>query len=335
MRAIQFDTHGGPDVLRLVDLAQPEPGPGEILIAVQSASVNWSDTMRRRNDPYPFPTPLPFVPGGEVAGTVAALGEGVEGPPVGTPVFALVGGDGSGGYAEHAVASAPMVVPRPDHVPADEAAAIMIAGGTAMLLLRQAAALEPGQSVLIEGAGGGVGTAAIQIAKALGAGTVIGAAGSPDRRQAALDVGADHVVDYSIDGWADEVRELTDGAGVDIALETVGGPALRDAFSSLAPFGRMVVYGYASGTPGALTAEDQFRLYYQPVVNQSVIGFNVGLWFGLRPEASVAALTGLIGMVADGRVKVRIGERLPLGDAARAHELLESRGTVGKIVLHP
>lgn len=334
MRAVQLEQFGGPEVLRVVDLPVPLPGPGQILIEVEAAAVNWSDTMRRSNRSYPFPTPLPFVPGGEVAGTVAALGDGVDGPPVGTPVFALVGEDGRGGYAEYAIAQAAFVIPRPGGVDAAAAASIMVAGGTAMVMLRHAARLAPGESVLIEGAAGGVGTYAVQIAKAIGAGTVIAAAGSADRRAAAAGLGADLVVDQSSMEWPGTVRRVVPG-GVDAVLQCSGAPTMADAFSVLGPFGRMIVYGYASGEPGALGAADQHQLFYEPVLNQTVAGFNIGLWFGLRPDLAVPALVELIGLVASGRVVPQIGAVLPLADAALAHELLERREVVGKIVLTP
>lgn len=334
MKAVQIDTYGGPEVLRFRDVPDPVAGPGQILIEVESAAVNWSDTMRRRNDPYPFPSPLPFIPGGEVAGTVATLGDGVVGPPVGTPVFALVGGDGSTGYAQYTVADAAMVIPRPDGVGVDEAAAIMIAGGTAMLVLREVGRMQSGDAVLVEAAGGGVGTYAVQIAKALGAGTIIGGASTPRRRDLALAVGADHVVDYTASGWIDEVRSHS-RHGADLVLETVGGPTLNEAFTTLAPFGRMVVYGFAGGTPGALTPCEQHTLFYEPVLNQTVTGFNIGLYFGLRPEVAVSALTDVIGMVASGRIHVQIGDVLPLADAEHAHRLLENRQAAGKIILKP
>jgi NADPH:quinone reductase-like Zn-dependent oxidoreductase len=334
MKAVQIDVHGAPEVLQFRDVPEPVAGPGQIVIKVESAAVNWSDTMRRRNDPYPFPTTLPFIPGGEVAGVVESLGDGVEGPAVGTPVFALVGGDGSTGYAQYAVADAATVIPRPLHVSADEAAAILVAGGTAMLMLRDVARLRSGESVLVTGAGGGVGSYAVQIARVLGAGTVVGAAGTSARRDVALSLGADHVVDYGTPGWNDEVRGLS-GSGIDIALDGVGGPTTGEISSTLAPFGRMVVYGYASGTFGSLGAEEQTALFYQPVLNQLVTGFNIGLWFGLRPEQAGAALGELIGHVASGAVKVQLGEILPLAEARQAHRLLEARQVTGKVILKP
>lgn len=334
MKAVQIDAHGGPEVLMLRDVPEPTAGAGQIVIRVESAAVNWSDTMRRRNDPYPFPTALPFIPGGEVAGTVEALGEGVDGPPVGTPVFALVGGDGSTGYAQYTVADAQMVIPRPEHVGADEAAAILVAGGTAMVMLREVAGLQAAEAVLVGGAGGGVGSYAVQLARVMGAGTIVAAAGSPARRDLALALGADHVVDYGTPGWQHSLLEAT-GAGIDVALEGVGGAVTAETFATLAPFGRMVVYGYASGTFGSLGKAEQEALFYRPVLNQVITGFNIGLWFGMRPQQAVSALGELIGHVARGAVKVQIGEVLPLGDAAQAHRLLEARSVPGKVILKP
>jgi NADPH:quinone reductase len=334
MKAVQIRAHGGPDVLEYVDVAEPVAGPGQILIRVESAAVNFSDTMRRSNAPYPFPTVLPFIPGGEVAGTVEALGEGVDGPAVGTAVFALAGPDGQTGYAQYCVANAQMVIPRPPTVSADEAAAIMVAGGTAMIMLKETARLSAGESVLIEGAGGGVGTYAVQIAKALKAGVIIGTAGSHERRIAALALGADHAIDYTLPDWADRVRVVVPG-GVDVVLQMNGAPTMSTAFSTLGLFGRMIVFGYASGQQGSLTPEEQHGLFYAPVLNQSVTGFNIGLYFGVRPDLAVPALTELIGLVASRQVIPRIGQVLPLADAAKAHAMLADRASIGKIILKP
>jgi NADPH:quinone reductase len=334
VKVVQLKVHGGPEVLEFVDAPDPKPGPGQILIKVESASVNFSDTMRRRNDPYPFPTTLPFIPGGEVAGTVEALGEGVDGPPVGTPVFALAGPDGQTGYAQYTVANAQMVIPRPPNVSADEAAAIMVAGGTAMIMLKQVARLAPGESVLIEGAGGGVGTYAVQIAKALKAGTIIGAVGSYEHEVVAVAAGADHAVDYSVVDWPTRVREIAP-QGVDVVLQMAGAPTMSGAFASLGMFGRLVVFGYASGQQGALSQAEQHALFYQPVLNQVVTGFNIGLYFGVRPDLAVPALTELIGLVASGQVKPRIGHVMALADAQKAHRMIENRESIGKIILKP
>lgn len=335
MESIRAKGYGTPDVLVLEEVLIPRPGPGQVLIKVESAGVNFSDIKRRRNDPYPFPTPLPYTPGGEVAGTVEGLGDGVDGPPIGTPVFALVGDDGSGGYAQFAVANAPQVIPIPPGLSVDVASALLIAGSTAVLILKEAARLQAGESVLVQGAAGGVGSYIVQLAKLLGAGTVIGAAGSPERREAALALGADHVVDYTQADWPDRVRDLTGGRGADVVLEMAGGAAFGQSLSCLAPFGRAVVYGSTSGESLSMGPKTVQTFFYDPSPNQSLIGFNLGHWFGLRPEAAVGALQTLIGLVSSGRVEVPIGHVLPLSQAVEAHRMIEERRATGKIVLKP
>lgn len=334
MKAVRAHTHGAPDVLVLDEVPVPALGPGEVLVRVESAAVNYADLLRRRGDVYPFPTALPYTPGSEVAGTVEALGDGAEGPAVGTPVFALVGGDGSTGYAQYAAADARQVIPIPPGLSADEAAAVSVAGCTAVLTLTTVGQLAAGETVLVEGAGGGVGGYAVQVAKVLGA-TVIGAASTPARREAALALGADHVVDYTDPGWPGQVRELTGGHGVDVVLETSGGETFAQALSVLAPFGRVVVAGRASGRPLELDEATVRSFFYDPALNQSLRTFNLGLYFGLAPQVAVQALQTIVGYVVSGRVKVRIGHVLPLAEAAEAHRLIEARRTTGKVVLKP
>lgn len=333
MTTVRIDRFGGPDVLALHEVPVPEPGPGRILVRVESAGVNFADVVRRRNDPYPFPTVLPFTPGGEVAGTVEALGDGVQGPPVGTPVFALVGDDGSNGYAQYAVANAPQVIPIPPGLTVDQAAGIVVAGTTAMLALTDVGSLQAGETVLIEGAAGGLGTYAVQIAKVLGA-TVIGAASTAARRGAALASGADHVVDYTQPGWDDAVRELTGGQGADLVLQLGGDETIRQALGALAPFGRVVVLGMPGRRPLTLDAARSESFFHVQASNQSLHSIGVGFFFGLRPEVAVRALTTLVGYVTTGRVEVPITV-LPLERAADAHRLLENREATGKIVLKP
>jgi NADPH:quinone reductase len=334
LRAIQITEQGDPDVLHLVDVATPTPGNGHILIKVQAASVNYADVMRRSGMPYPAPTPLPFVPGGEVAGTVAALGPNVLSPPVGTPVFAVVGTDGSGGYAEYALAQASQVIPIPPGISADQAAGIVIAGTTAALLLTRTANFKPGQSVFVPAAAGGVGSYAIQIAKQLGAGTVIAAASSKAKRDTALELGADHAIDPK-PGWHEQVREITAGAGVDVALECSGGHDLGEAVRSLAPFGTSVVYGMTSGAAGVIDPTTWTELLYSPALNQSILTFNLGLWFQLRPDPSIEALITLVDWIANGRIATPTIHAMPLAEARTAHEMLQSRRSEGKIVLRP
>jgi NADPH2:quinone reductase len=285
------------------------------------------------------------VPGAEVAGTVVALGEGVEGPAVGTQVFALAGADASGGYAELALAFAPSVIPIPPGIGPDVAAGIVaagivaagivVAGLAATLILTEAIALGEGQCVFIPAAAGGVGGYAVQIAKLLGAGTVIAGASTPAKRQTALDVGADHAIDYQRRDWVQTVRSLAGGAGVDAALEMSGGDRLAQTLRVLAPFGRLVVFGSVSGKPGRLDEAAVLPWLYDPAPNQSVLGFNLGPWFEQRPPTAVGALQRLVGWVASGQIRVPVSRALPLADAAQAHRLLETGATTGKLVLKP
>ena len=335
MQAIRIHQHGGPEVLRLEELPTPAPGPGEVLIRVTSAAVNFSDTMRRRDDPYPFPTTLPFVPGGEVAGTVEALGEGVDGPAPGTRVLALAGPDGSTGYAQFATADARRVVPVPAGIDDDVASTVLVAGVTPLLMLVETARLQPGESVLVPAAAGGVGSYAVQLARALGAGTVVALAGTEAKRKAALALGADHALDPADPRWPDAVREHTAGRGVDVALEATGTGELERTLGVLAPFGRLVVYGFASRTPGSLGPDALEALLYRPALNQSITGFNVGAFFVLRPDVAGPAVGRLLGMLAAGTLTVPIHRQLPLAEAAEAHRLMEARELHGKVVLKP
>ncbi|MDX2182652.1 MAG: zinc-binding dehydrogenase [Gemmatimonadaceae bacterium] len=338
MRAIRASKFGGPDVLELVTTTRPVPGPGQILVRVESASVNFADTLRRRNGPYPFPTALPFTPGSEVAGTVEALGDGVQGPPIGTPVFALAGSGptmGSTGYAQFAVADAPTVAPIPPGMSADQACTILVAGLTALLSLTHAATLRSGETVVVQGAAGGVGAYAMRIAKALGAGRVIGAVGAASRRAAALAHGADDVVVYDSPTWVDDVRAKTKGLGADVILEMRGGDSLAQSLGALAPFGRVVVYGAASGETVRLPETTCFSTFQVPAPNHSIVVFNLGLWFAMRPQVAGAAIGQLLGLIGAGAVHVPVGRTMPLAQAADAHRLLEGHGADGKLILKP
>jgi NADPH:quinone reductase len=335
MRAIQMTEPGGPEVLRLVEAPTPVPGPGEVLIRVDAAAVNFADVMRRRGDAYPIPTPSPFVPGSEVAGTVAAVGDGVDHLPVGTAVFGIVGVDPSGGYAEFAVASASNIIPIPPGLEPDVAAGIVVAGLTATMVLAEAAKVVDGDSVFVPAAAGGVGSYAVQIAELLGAGDVIAAASTPDKREIALKLGADHAVDYSAANWTQTVRELTGDRGVDVALEMSGPASLNKTLGILAPFGRLVVYGAVNGTTAELDRAALLGLLYDPQPNQSLTSFNLGVWFQYRASAAVACLERLVGWIATGQLVTPSVLALPLADAAEAHHLLETGSTTGKVVLKP
>ena len=325
MKAVRFHETGSPEVLVYEDVHDPVPGPGELLVRVEAVGMNFADILRRRGDPYPEPSPLPFTVGGEVAGTVWALGPGSDGPPVGTPVFVA---SRAGGYAQYVIVPAASVIPLPEGIDPVQATALVVQGLTALFALREAGHLAPQETVLVEAAAGGVGSFAVQLAKLLCAGTIIAAASTAEKRAIALSLGADVAVDYTDPNWASQVRSLTGGKGVDLVLEMTGGTTLTRALDAMAPFGRMVVYGLASGESIAVDPQRLVQL------NQSVVGFYIGGFFA-RPELVAAGLAEIVQHVQAGRLEVQIGAVMPLARAADAHRLLEGRHSTGKIVLKP
>jgi len=336
MKAIQMTEIGGPNVLRLTEIPDPTPGPGEILIKVDSAAVNFADVTRRRGDPFDLPTPLPFTPGIEVAGTVVDLGEGVEGPPVGSAVFGMAGPYANGGYAELAVAQQANVVPAPDDLDPDVAASLLAVGLTATLMLSEVGQVDKTSTVFIPAAAGGLGSYAVQIAKALGAGTIIAGASTAEKRQIALSSGADHAVDYRGPEWTNEVLEVTDGRGVDVALEMTSPAHLGETARILAPFGRMIVFGAVAGrTDTYVNGVDLDNILYAPAFGQSISGFNLSSWFIHRLEATIGALQRLVGWIADGTIAGPPIQAFPLAEAAETHRLLETGASTGKLILKP
>ena len=325
----------GEAAFRIEEAPVPQPGPGQVLIRVEAAAVNFSDVKRRRGDAYPFATEFPFVPGGEIAGIIAAQGPGVDTPPVGTRVLALAGPNGFGGYAQYAVAYARTAIPLPDALDFETASVLLIAGSTAKVMLTQTARLQAGETILIPAATGGVGSFAVQIARQLGAAKIIAAVGDTSKREAALALGADEVVIYTTPEWPSQVRAMTESKGVDVALEASGGATLGETLHCLASFGRLVVYGAASGISARLDGEFVDHLLYTPAPNQSLAGFNIGGWFMERPALAGAALGELMQDVLAGTIRVPHIQTLPLAEAGTAHEMLERRQTSGKLVLKP
>ncbi|QIN79361.1 zinc-binding dehydrogenase [Rubrobacter marinus] len=324
MKAIRINEPGGPEVLRPEEMEAPTPGPGEVLIAVEVAGVNYADTGTRRGMAFgPHQARFPITPGFEVAGTVAALGEGVDGPSEGTRVVAVLE---SGGYAGYAVAPAGMVVEVPEGVDlGSAAAALLVQGITAYGVLHDAAGLQRGESVLVQAAAGGVGSLAVQLARLAGAGTIVGTAGSAEKRELVLSLGADRAVDYGRDGWADEVMEATGGRGIDVVLESVGGEAGSTAFGCLAPLGRMVMFGAASGRP--MPPPDLMQMN---VKGLTLTGFG-GPW--IRPGRAQAARNEISDHLRTGALRPVISRSFPLEEAAEAHRAIEARATTGKVLL--
>ncbi|PRY04443.1 NADPH:quinone oxidoreductase family protein [Paraburkholderia sp. BL25I1N1] len=325
MKTVRFHRTGGPEVLIYEEVSAPQAGQGEVQIRVDAVGVNFADVLRRRGDDYPEKSPLPFTLGGEVAGVVSAVGGGVTNLKEGDAVYATTR---VGGYAQYVVAPAAAVIPLPHGITAAQATTLVVQGLTALLALRHAGRLAKGESVLVEAAAGGVGAFAVQLAKLLGAGQVIAAASTPEKRKFAESLGADESVDYTRSDWANQVRELTGGKGVDIVLEMSGGETVGRALDALAAFGRMVVYGQASGEVATV---DPQRL---TVSNQSITGFYIGQYFQ-RGELITPALREIVDYVASGELTLHVGATFPLSAAVEAHRLLEGRKTTGKLVLEP
>jgi len=329
MKIVSLSRFGGPEVLSLAEQPMPEPGPGQILIKVAAAGINFADILSRQNL-YAVTPPLPSVPGSEVAGTVAELGSGVRGLAVGQrvagPLFAI--GRYDGGYAEYAVIDAAYAVPLPDGVGFAEANALMVQGLTAYYLLRQAPAA--GKSVLVTAAAGGVGSILVQLAKRAGASKVVAVAGSPEKLDFARSLGAEIAISYRDADWSQKVRDALGGTGPDVIYDSVGGDITREGLKLLAPLGQMVIFGALNIQDFQLNIPDLLGLIFN---NQSLTGFAVA---PLLDAASLRrSLDELFGLVLSGELKVTIGGAYPLAEVAEAHRAVESRSTIGKVVLQP
>jgi NADPH2:quinone reductase len=327
MRQVQFSRFGGPEVLEIVERPTPHPARGEVLVRVRAAGINFSDTLMRQNR-YAVTPELPAIPGTEVAGTIEHLGEGVDGLTVGTrvavPLFAT--GAVVGGYVDHVVVDAALVVPLPDALSFDAAAALMIQGLTALYLPKQ---ISPkGKTVLINAAAGGVGSLLVQLVKRAGAKTVIAAGSSATKLELARALGADAGVDYSKPDWIDQLRAASGGAGPDIIYESAGGKITKDCLGALAPGGELVVYGALNIQSFDFGVQDLIGLIFK---NQSLTGFALPTL--LTPAGLKEGLAELFDLTVRGALKVTIGATFPLERATDAHRALESRGTTGKLVL--
>ncbi|TDW24578.1 quinone oxidoreductase family protein [Kribbella kalugense] len=317
MRAIQVTQFGGPEVLVPTELDPPVAGPDQLLAEVSAAGVNFADT-HRTDGSYRGGMTLPFVPGVEIVGRTDT------GRRILSPIF-----ETGGGYAEYALAPAHRVVDVPDEVGDGQALALLIQGLTAWHVLRNSARLSAGETVLVNAAAGGVGSIAVQLAKHFGAGQVIATASTEAKRELALELGADVAIDNDPDGYVDRVRKATDGRGVDVVLDSTGGPTMLAGIDSLAGFGRLVNYGNAGreGRPSV----DPSALAQR---NLSVAGFWLVPAMDL-PGGYVEPLTELLALTAAKELRPLVGAEYPLEDARRSHEELLARRTTGKLVLKP
>ncbi|MFE0461173.1 zinc-binding alcohol dehydrogenase family protein [Kitasatospora sp. NPDC058965] len=328
MRAVPIHRYGGPEVLEPEQLPTPEPGPGQVRIAIEAVSVGFAQTQMRR-DAFPAPMwnpTLPVVLGGDVVGTVEAVGPDVDRVRPGERVGAFLM---EGAYADRVLAPAAALVPVPAELDAAEATALPGAGPIAVGTLKTGR-LAPGESVLVHAAAGGIGHLSVQLAKAAGAGPVIATASSPEKLEFARSLGADVVVDYTRPDWAEQVRAATGGRGVDLILDSVGGQVLLTGVQLLAPGGRLVFYGSAGGDK-AVPAVPVLDL----VGLKSVVGFNLSAWQRLHPEQYAEGLAELTACLVDGRVRSAVHARLPLEQAGEGHRIIEARLHQGRVVLVP
>ena len=313
MKAIEIQEFGGPEAFRYVDLDDPAPGEGEVVVEVARSGINFADTHATNND-YLAEQELPLVPGQEVSGRT----------PDGRRVVALLG---SGGYAQRVVVPEALLVPVPNEVDDDRAAAMLLQGLTAMALVHRCARIEPGEAIVVEAAAGGTGSLAVQVAKRAGA-KVIGLASSEEKRAFVAGLGADATVDSGAEDLGAAIREANGGKRVDAVLHMSGGAAFDAELGVLAPLGRMVVFGIASREQRDVSTAALLR------GSKSVVGF--WLVHLLARRDLVAPMIGdLLGAVAAGDLEVTIGGVYPLSEAARAHEDLVARRTSGKLLLDP
>jgi NADPH2:quinone reductase len=313
VKAIRIEEFGGPEVMELVELPDPEPGPGEVVVEVARCGINFADTHATRDD-YLAKQSLPLTPGGEISGTT----------PDGTRVAAILA---TGGYAQKVVVPEAWLVPVADGVSDDEAAALLLQGLTAHALVHRCARLEPGETVVVQAAGGGTGTLSVQLAKRAGA-RVIALASSEEKRELAVRLGADATVDSRADDLKQAILEANGGEQVDAVFEMSGGAAFEACLRTLAPFGRMVTFGIASREQNEVASGHLMRN------SRAVIGFWLMHLIPHRDE--VAAMIGdLHDAVAAGELEVIVGEVYPLSEARRAHEDLAGRRTSGKLLLDP
>jgi NADPH2:quinone reductase len=322
MRALVCNSYGPPESLVIEQRADPAPGPGEVLVDIRAAGINFPDVLMIAGQ-YQVKTPPPFVPGGEAAGVVAAVGAQVERLSPGDRVIVT---PALGAFAEKCVLPEAKCLPLPAALSFEQGAGFTVTHATTWHAFRQSTELRPGETVLVLGAAGGVGAAAVEIARALGA-RVIAAASSAEKLAFAREAGADQTIDYSSTSLRDAVKELTGGRGVDVVYDPVGGDLAEQAYRSLAWHGRYLVIGFASGEI------PRFPANIALLKEASVIGVWWGTWAGHNPALAARNMSDLAALVEDGTLKPRVTERYPLERFADAFAAITGRRALGKVVL--
>jgi NADPH2:quinone reductase len=312
----------GVDALNWKEIPTPAPGPGQVLIRIEAASLNFPDLLIVQNK-YQMKPPLPFVPGSEFAGVIEALGDGVHSLKIGQRVACL---PGTGGFGSHALAPEKLCLPLPDSFPAVDAAAFIMIYATSHHALIDRGQLKAGETVLVLGAAGGVGTSAIQIAKAAGA-RVIAAASSDEKCELCRQIGADATINYSTQNLRDQIKALTDGKGPDVIYDPVGGDFAEPAFRSIAWRGRYLVVGFASGPIPSLP------LNLALLKGASIVGVFWGDFSRREPQANADMMRELTHWYGQGKVKPVIDCTMPMKDLKQAYARMGSRAVRGKLVM--
>ncbi|ASI68734.1 MULTISPECIES: NADPH:quinone oxidoreductase family protein [Diaphorobacter] len=312
----------GVEALAWTELPDPAPKAGEVLVEIRAASLNFPDLLIVQNK-YQIKPPLPFVPGSEFAGVVQAVGDGVTHLQVGQNVACL---SGTGGFATHTIAPAARCIPLPDGFGHVDAAAFIMTYATSYHALLDRGQLQPGETVLVLGAAGGVGTAAIQIAKAKGA-RVIAAASTDEKCDVCLKLGADAVINYSVEDLRDAAKSLTDGRGPDVIYDPVGGALAEPAFRSIAWRGRYLVVGFASGPIPSLP------LNLPLLKGASVVGVFWGEFAKREPQANASMMGTLLQWYAQGKIRPAIDRTMPMSQLPAAFAHMGARAVIGKLVL--
>lgn len=324
MKVMGLQEFGGPEVLKLLELERPTPADHQILIRVLGFSVNFADLQMRKGAFHKAGADFPVVPGLDAMGIVEACGSQVMGIQVGQRVIAF---PHTGSYAEYVVADENLAFPIPDELSFEQAAACPIVSFTSHMLLAQVARLQAGETLLIHAAAGGIGTTAIQIAKSLGAGQIIGTVGSAEKVREAKEAGADFVIINDAEDFVERVNELTSGKGTDVILDSLGGNYTSRGMNCLALYGRLVAFGSASGSYSDVGT----NLLHASC--RSILGFSIATSRRLRPALFAPTAAAVIPLIASGAVEIKVSQVLPMEEAAKAHQLLEDRAVTGKVVL--
>ncbi|MCC5859092.1 MAG: NADPH:quinone oxidoreductase family protein [Ectothiorhodospiraceae bacterium] len=322
MKAVLCREYGAPDALSFEEIPELQPAPGQVVVSVHACAVNFPDTLIIQGK-YQFKPEMPFAPGGEVAGVIKAVGEGVDGYAVGDRVIAI---PGWGGFSEEVAVRPEKLIPLPDGIPMDEAAALVITYGTTHYGLKDRGAIQPGETLLVLGAAGGTGVAAIELGKVLGA-RVIAAASSEEKLAFCRQHGADDTINYVEEDLRERLRQLTDNKGVDVVYDPVGGPYTEPALRSLGWKGRLLVIGFTAGDI------PRPPLNLPLLKGASIVGVFYGAFQQQEPERYRALMAELLEWVREGRVRPSITARYPLDQAPRALQDILDRRVTGKVVV--